>query len=279
MVETVSVDEAIKKAVITVNTPTLIIMFGMWGLCFFMTMATSLPVWVIIITAVLSFAFGWLYWAIAITRWRIWAFDNVRNVHELKTRAIGKQLIWPDGSIFEKTELRSAAQKQKLAELSEKFKQPDLFIDDLTVPLETIIRYSKVNTIFSVILGLFVACGSGYYLMQVKFDWWLLAFMVGGVYLLVSGYRKSQNREPQITISNEGIQTVKDSFYNWDDISDEAARVIGYGKSSKPHLCFNCPEGKREIDISELDISFGKLEKLLIVYRNRHNSRFKGKSY
>jgi hypothetical protein len=48
-----------------------------------------------------------------ITKWRLWAFENVRNVHELKERAVQAKLIWPDHSIFEKMEIRSASDKER----------------------------------------------------------------------------------------------------------------------------------------------------------------------
>jgi hypothetical protein len=49
-----------------------------------------------------------------ITKWRVWAFENVRNVHELKKRAIQEKLISADSSIFEKTEIRTERQEIKV---------------------------------------------------------------------------------------------------------------------------------------------------------------------
>jgi hypothetical protein len=82
----------------------------------------------VVIAAVLGFIMPWFYWSLAITHWRLWAFENVRNVHELKNRAIKKKLIWKDGSFFETTEIRTALQKDHWIRLLEKFNKQDIFL-------------------------------------------------------------------------------------------------------------------------------------------------------
>ena len=52
---------------------------------------------------------AWLWWSVAVPKWRLWALQHVENWPELKRRAIASGLIWPDGHIFGKTEIRSAA--------------------------------------------------------------------------------------------------------------------------------------------------------------------------
>ncbi len=55
---------------------------------------------------------AWTWWSWAIPRWRIWALCNVTDWRELKERAVAVKLTWPDGHIFEKTEIRSAKQRE-----------------------------------------------------------------------------------------------------------------------------------------------------------------------
>jgi hypothetical protein len=54
-----------------------------------------------------GFVGGWLVWSIQVPRWRLWAYHRVWDIAELKRQAVERRVIWPDGSIFEKTELMS----------------------------------------------------------------------------------------------------------------------------------------------------------------------------
>lgn len=112
MFETVTVDEAISKGKRMINYPGFSIMLIILGLCFYLGIEKIWPFWIVPVGFVLAFVVAWLYWSIMITKWRLWAFNNVRNVHELKRRAIQEKLIWPDHSIFEKTEIRNPTDKK-----------------------------------------------------------------------------------------------------------------------------------------------------------------------
>ena len=91
MNEIVTVDEAIAKGHRMVNYPVFVIMIGISGLTLYLGSQNFIPEWCIPVGFILSFGLAWLWWSIMITRWRLWAFDNVRNVHELKKIQL---LIW-----------------------------------------------------------------------------------------------------------------------------------------------------------------------------------------
>jgi hypothetical protein len=55
----------------------------------------------------ISFLGGWLAWSIQVPKWRLWSYERVENVQELKARAVAAQLIWRDSSIFTRTEIAS----------------------------------------------------------------------------------------------------------------------------------------------------------------------------
>lgn len=57
---------------------------------------------------------SWLVWSIQVPRWKLWAYQRVENIEALKEAAISKQYIWPEGSMFQKTEIAS---KQVWAEI------------------------------------------------------------------------------------------------------------------------------------------------------------------
>lgn len=121
MFETVSVDDAIKRGQRNVNGPVFLIQFGLWGLCVILIKYTHTPTWLIGTIAVLAFVLAWLYWSFAITYWRLWAFENVDDVFELEIKAIQGKLIWPPGHFFEKTEIRSKAQREQWEIISQRF--------------------------------------------------------------------------------------------------------------------------------------------------------------
>lgn len=98
----VTVDEAISKGHRMVNYPVFIIIIGVIGLTIYLVLQKIIPTWCFPVGFILAFGFAWLMWSIMITKWRLWAFDNVRNVHELKKRAIQEKLIWADNSILKR---------------------------------------------------------------------------------------------------------------------------------------------------------------------------------
>ena len=48
---------------------------------------------------------AWLYWSLAVPRWRAWALRSGADSEKLQRWAVATGLVWPRGSVFEKTEL------------------------------------------------------------------------------------------------------------------------------------------------------------------------------
>lgn len=268
MNETVSVDDAIKKGQRIVNIPVIAIMYSLLGLGVIISTNNLLPAWAVSVVIVLAIGLAWLYWSFAITKWRLWAFENVRNVHELKKRAIAKKLIWPEGNFFEKTEIRSSAQRKRWAELKIKFEVDDIFIEDDAVHPETIISYSYDKALNRSIIGFLITCVS-IYIFIFDTTWTGFIFLTIGGYLLITGYLKIKNTKPQIILSNKGIETYKTPFYEWNLITDETVKRIREGKTVKTQFTYNCPAGHQDININSLDIDMDSLENLLYLYRSR----------
>jgi hypothetical protein len=129
MSETVTVDEALKKGQRMINYPVFAIQMVGFGVGYYLTTFPAFPQWIALIVFILGFTGAWLYWSFNITKWKLWAFKNVDDVYDLKYRAIKGKLIWPDGSIWEKTEIWSAADKKKWIQLQERFIEYDEFDD------------------------------------------------------------------------------------------------------------------------------------------------------
>lgn len=271
MYENVTVDDALKKGRTTITVPVLCIMLGLFLLSglLFIQFEFSAPALVTCLVA--SFVIPWLYWSVMITRWRIWALENVRNVHELKKRAIKEQLIWKDGSFFEKTEIRTTADKEKLYRLQDKFNKPDVFTDDIVVPGETMIYYSRNKAIAQLMIVLVMA-GSGVCLLTIQSNWVVGAALI--VIALIMAYgavKKLNNKLPQVILSNKGIQTGNNPFYGWQQVHNEDVIAVQAGKTRRYFLIYNSPLGKEKIDIAGFDINRRRLEHLLRIYRGRAN--------
>lgn len=116
----VAVNKAVMKGQLTVNLPVFFIVMSIMGGACYLSEIELVPPYVMVCGIFLGPLVAWVYWSFAITRWRIWAFSNVDDVHLLKERAIAGQLIWPDGSIFEKTERRTARERKLIAELEKR---------------------------------------------------------------------------------------------------------------------------------------------------------------
>jgi len=274
MKQQTTVEKAIKRGHLIVNVPVMILMIGIPSLGFYLSSIEIIPNWGIAVCFILGFAFAWLYWSYKITKWRLWAFENVRNVHELKKRAIQDGLIWKDNKWYERTEIQSDSDKLKWKELERKFEKEDEYKEDFTIPLSTTIFYSKLTNFveMTIMLGCF---GFGIYLILDSDD-----YILGGVFSLIGGYfafkeyRQATNTEPQITIDNKGIKTVNVEFKSWKEIKREELIYEISGKRSKAYLSYNFKGGFEKIKIDDYDINPKEMENLLRTYRIRFKKNY-----
>lgn len=265
MREEVSVEQALNKGKKKLVFLPMVVLFSCIGVSFYFKSTQLIDGWIIIVGFVLGFLFSWLTWSYFVVEWKIWAFENVRNVNELKRKAIEQRLIWNEGSWFEKTEFKSYEQKQKLKQLEKKFLEKDVYHDDLNVPKETKIGYSKSNITIEFIVGIGMIGLGIYFFMNEKsgFFWVLLPLI--GIYNLYSSLKKYFDKSPQIILNNFGVQLKKSELVSWDHIFNDRVYTVSSGKSSTDYFEFN----DEKIAISNLDITFNKLENLLHVYRVR----------
>ena len=207
--------------------------------------------------------------------WKFWAFCRVRNVHELKKRLILLGHISEKNKFFEKIE-NSTENNKKYWKIRLKFAQDDIFVDDKTIPDETLFFYSKklirIVIIFSVIPSF--VFGIILMLFAVKAKYPIGAFLgffflIGAVVLGYFGYKKLINREPQLIIGNKGIYTKKTGFHKWEEIEK---CVIITGGWDNTLLKYTHSRGHENIKIHNLNIKNNgiKLSKLLMIYKERN---------
>jgi len=268
MFETVSVDDAIQKGSRMVVYPRLILFIGSLLIVFYWGMSNNFSASFVFLAIAAGLVVGWLYWSVASTKWKVWAYDNVRNVHELQKRAIKEGIIAKDGSFWDNTVIKTADDRQKLDSLQSKFDVPDIFMDDYQVPPETQIFYSKSKNLFGLIVGFLLLTGGT--LIMILLKEFVGIFLLGaGLYLVYMEYRRVTNTDPQIILNAEGISTSSTPFHGWTDVWDEDVIVVSHGKSSTHNLVYSYQDGNENMDIGPLGVTHHELENLLRVYRGR----------
>lgn len=266
-----TVDNALSRGQLVVNVPVFIIMFGVMGLFFFLGFSGRLPVYFTPLGILIGPLVAWVYWSFAITRWRIWAFTNVDDVHELKHQAIVGQLIWPDGSFFEKTEIRTKKERTLISELEKRFKErkkKKQFIDDPTVPSVTKVHYSKSNLIIEILL--MTGCLSiGIYFLVTSDSWVLGTLLVlTGAYFAIRDFKKLTTFEPQIILDEKGIEINGDK-YSWTEVQDSTTTFETFGKTTASYIILETTSGTIKQNIDDYDTTFRELRHTLMVYRGR----------
>lgn len=276
MYEVVSVDQAINRGMKIVVVPAMLVMIAIIFLAMWLVNETAyfkIGTWLGIIT---GFFGGLIYWSMMSTRWRLWAFDNVRNVHELDKRAADYFIIGWAG--LEKLEYQTAKQKQRWAELQQKFHRLDIFIEDFTIPDETKLPFSKTKAIINFVLGALIVCFGPYlYFDEEPGKHYKVAavfFVLFGGCWAYTNLKKYNSTQTPITLSNTGIEKSDGKYYTWQEIRGENTRTKYHhdGNGSK-YLVFNSPDGLQEINIDDLSIRQEKLDHLLRIYRGRFEHR------
>lgn len=265
MKKNISVNDALHKGTIKFVYIPVLLFFSCFGYFFYLFVMNDFGPWIIFVGSFLGILVCWLNWSLFIVDWKIWAYENVRNVHEFKRKAIEQKLLWEDGSWFEKTEFKSYNQKQKLRQLEKKFLEEDVYLDDLNVASETKIYCVKTNPVFEyIIFFVFLGIGIYTYINNKSFVFWLFLPLIGA-YILYSTLSKRYDSSPQIIINEFGIQLKNDELIKWDEIENEKVYLKKTGKFYLHYLSFN----DIEICIINLNISFKDLENYLQVYRTR----------
>lgn len=275
MFQEVTVRKAIARGHVMVNVPVMMAIVGLPVVTFYLTVNADLPKWSIGVAFFFGMGMAWLIWSYMITKWRIWAFSRVKNVHELKEKAIEGNLIWPDGSIFEKTEIRTRKDRITLEKLNRKFLKEDVYEQDFLLPPTTVIyndkgaRYVEL-VIMAVVMGVGIVAAMGH---TVK------GYVMGGAMILLALYqlkkiiRRLRDRGPQITINDQGIKLHAGKFYDWWDISGERVIKESSAKNTKYYLVFYGPVGtKEQIELEPLNVTPDELRNMLRTYRLRNNS-------
>jgi len=287
MYEEISVERAISRGKWLVNFTSIgIVVFAL--LLFVMFPLLSINISFITFAIPTGILIAIIYRGVMVTHWRLWAFERVRNVHELQRRAEQVSIILGAGKRnLGKMELRSSAQNARWDELLPKFKVADLFVDDPDLANEHRIYFSKLKKILIMLMSILcIGFGLALIFMPQKEPFsfsaiWGYIFgtfiVLGMCWLFYDSLKGLRNRNPQIIINNNGLQTSESRFYTWDEISAEEVVSRGTGKSRSSYLIYDNPAGREEFYIDDFDLSAGRIERLMRGYRSRYESRNSGK--
>lgn len=274
----VSVNKAIKRGHLMVNVPVVLTIIGCPALAIYLSDQNRIPKWSIGVAFLIGFILAWLIWSYMITKWRIWAFDNVQNVHELKKRAIQEKLIWEDGNVFERTEIKSNNDKKELKKLNKKFEKEDTYREDYSLPPKKEIYFSKATIFVELGVAIFIVIVGIYYLLKGDTKFIILGSILIsiGLYTIIKESKKAFNFKPQIIIDNKGITTINVSFKDWKTIEGEEIIQEGLGKSSKSYLTYFYDEdGFEKIEIELLNVTHSEMENIIRTYRIRNTKNFR----
>ncbi len=267
----VSVEAALRRGNLLLKS----VPIGLFLLCLLATILLVslkvLPVWSMAVGLPAGMVVAWLWWSVAVTRWRIWSFTHVRNINELMDLAVNDKLIWAESSWFGRTEIRTRAQREMLQQLAFRMEVDDEVRDDPAIPDRTCIPYSTVYHVVLLIMGL-PLLGFGTYMVRGTDapPWSAFLVIAVGAWLTFDAARKLRDRSPRITISREGITLARKGAFAWGDLWDEQVITIGSGKSSRTVLKFHdASSGVQEVDIDDLKTSKTGLRHALKIHRYR----------
>ncbi len=264
----VTVQEAIRKGYRTVNLPSGGLFLAGVVIGFILNNEFKYPGWIFALTGGLGLLLSVIYWSIATTKWKIWAYENVDHIHEFEKKAREARMIDTPSDFML---YQSQADKQRLQQLQQRFKKADVFDDDILVPADTEIHFSKKAGGALIVFGLLVAAlGVWLYYKNTNIFGCLVAAGFAA-YLIFMGLKEYLTKAPQIIINAKGIQTAKTPFHPWSEIKNDEVRTIvsGRNRTSNTYLMYNYPGGSEQLNIEDLAIDDEQLQHLLHVYRTR----------
>lgn len=116
----VSVKQAIWRGLLIVNGPVFVLLVGPLGIFSLLIKFEAISRtynWVGVAVFPASFVLAWLWWSFSVPRWRLWAYERVEDIANLKEQAVAVGLTWPQGHAFGRTELKSKAQRARERDL------------------------------------------------------------------------------------------------------------------------------------------------------------------
>ena len=152
------------------------------------------------------------------------------------------------------------------------FEHEDEFEDDLSVPNETIIYYSRINIYAEMIIGILIVI-FGIYGFYTKDYLPAIVFIPFGIYVIYREQKKAKNTNPQIILNKDGIEICTMKFSKWSNVRELEIVDESNVDSREYFLRYETKYGKASIKIDDLDTHPAALRKLIHVYIYRNKQR------
>jgi len=135
---------------LVINVPAVLLSIGLPIIMFNLFDGFVHKIVFTIISFILGIGVSWLLWSLLITKWRLWAFNQVHedDWHKLKELAIINKLIWDEGSNFELTEIRTNEDNEQIIEIAERISEQEQIEElrlDLNTPKELRFKFNKTE--------------------------------------------------------------------------------------------------------------------------------------
>lgn len=216
-----------------INVPSILISFGLPLIAFNFIENIGLKIVFSIIGFVLGICISWFLWSLLITKWRLWAFNQINKDewYKLKELAIINKLIWDDGSDFESTEIRTISDNEQIIEIAERINEQEQIAEiklDLITPRELRFKFNKKEILAESFSKLFIlAVVVGLFLTNQI----IIGFILLGLVLFYGSSYKNLNHifndNDYLTINDKGIRLLypEEQIIGWVDIDKLAINV------------------------------------------------------
>lgn len=233
--------------------------------------------WLYILSVLLSLVISTGFYYFSMTKWRIWAYNNVVSMYELENASD----TFPSSYISVTSSLAlTRSDKDKLKEIERKIKVPPEFEDDPEVPDKKAVQYSKSKIYRWLVFYVSVLLVFGLTYPMGVFDNVKDAVFVGSILLAVLGFqsyrqiRRLLDTRVFVVLSNEGVED-ENGLHSWKDVSNENVNYRWGGGGSDPYfeLNFDYNGGTASVRVKLFNVSPLGLQHMLYVYRGRYCSR------
>jgi hypothetical protein len=200
--------------------------------------------------------------------WKIWAFEHVRNVHELKKKAVHEGILISWLNVFQSL---SHEQKLALQRIEQKFSIPDAFPEDYRIQTVVEIYFNKsYNLVEAVLYTIVASLTLGLMVIAFSFDGGisLLLFLPLFFFVPMIIYNLDQYCavKPPLVFSDDGL-LIRSTFMHKTRIAD-----VNVGLNRKMgRVTANIVGSWMEvsINIADLDTPAAKLAEIAEVFKRR----------
>lgn len=279
--------KVLNRGELTVTLPFILFMLVMMSLGVFVALKTDSIFYVVSLMA-LSFILPIFLYQHQKIKWKLWAFENVRDLSDLLTKETSSLLLSGNNPLEEKTILSYKKDKERIKEIAFERKQNKTFaleIEDTFLPAKTEIKYSIIYYLFFLLIG--ISIGYVFFLIPTNTGDAIFGKVVFGISALLFiqwSIRRLIDRDFILKLSHQGIELRKYGVLSWDKIENLQVFSRIHHRGSKrstreKSLEFSFKHGGElktlKFNIRTLDISMPDLDETIKIYQLRHKKRIK----